>query len=832
MKTYGKKLTALLLVLCMALGLAACGGDSGGGSNPQQLSGTVYVPEFIDCDLEVDYVNSACSDGQYIYLVADVSEEIVHNGDGSSAPQADTVDTASTVIGSADMAGGEPADSAATDDGTWTEYINRTGLFRVSLDGKEVTELENYTPSLETTNGDDGYCNINGIRTGSDGTLWISENAEQYQFELPADFNAETDDKWNYYTGSISTQLQRQLDSTGNELQRLDTSGLAEKLGVDYVNNTLIDNEGNFYVSTDTQMHVLDKDMNILFTLDGENLWGQMVLLSDGTVGLKVWGSEGGQTLKTVDKAAKAWGTEYPMPVNSNNVYTGGGDYLFYYDNGDSLYGYQADAQEGKKILSWSSSDINVDNLMFFTILSDGRVVAMTRNYRGSDGPTMEMAILTETDASVLADKTILTFATMYTDYDTRAKIIDFNKKSTTHRIEIRDYSEYNTADDYEAGMTKLNTEIVAGNVPDILNTSGLSISQYAAKGLLEDLWPLIENDPDLGRENLMERVFDAASMDGKLYQVFDSFGIRTVVGATKVVGESMSWNLDALQAALATMPEGCQIFSEGDTKSSMLNSVLNQNLGSYVDWSTGQCSFDSDQFKAALEFCNSFPLEYDWSNVNWDEYEDDPTRIAAGKQMLMTLSLTQLSDVQMYEAIFGGQITYVGYPTEDGSCGSSFTINDGLAMSSKCADKEAAWSFMRQLLLPQEENDNYRYYRWQFPTNKADFDKLVEEAMKVEYELDENGKPLLDENGQPIQVSQGSWGWGSIEIEIKATTQEQYDQFMALYNTVDSIYTYDTSIYEIVNEEAASYFNGDKSLDEVASLIQSRVNIYVNEQR
>ncbi len=48
----------------------------------------------------------------------------------------------------------------------------------------------------------------------------------------------------------------------------------------------------------------------------------------------------------------------------------------------------------------------------------------------------------------------------------------------------------------------------------------------------------------------------------------------------------------------------------------------------------------------------------------------------------------------------------------------------------------------------------------------------------------------------------------------------------------MDSIYTYDTSIYEIVNEEAASYFNGDKSLDEVASLIQSRVNIYVNEQR
>lgn len=110
-----------------------------------------------------------------------------------------------------------------------------------------------------------------------------------------------------------------------------------------------------------------------------------------------------------------------------------------------------------------------------------------------------ELAILTETDVSVLKDKTILTYATQYLDYDERNKIIDFNKKSTKYRIEIKDYSEFNTAEDYQAGLTKLNTEIAAGNVPDLLNVSGLPIQQYGAKGLLEDLWPFIEQDPRSG---------------------------------------------------------------------------------------------------------------------------------------------------------------------------------------------------------------------------------------------------------------------------------------------------------------------------------------------
>lgn len=809
MKVYGKKVTALLLALCMVLGLAACGN---GGDDTSQLSGTIYMPEYIDFNLDAEYINSGYCDGQNVYVIAEIrteTEPYVDPDTGESFPN----------------------------------YEYTTGIYRIPLDGGEPVKLENFE-STPVPEGVEGSSNISNIRGGEDGTLWVTEDVYTTTFELPADFDPNTDDKWNYPSESTNSQILRQLDSTGNELSRIDTSGMQEKLGADYINSMIMDPEGCFFTSvqtygettSETKIVVLDKDQNILFTIEEENLWGQLTLLGDGTVGMSVWSEEGGQVLRTIDKAAKGWGAEYPLPPNGGNIYTGSQKYIFYYDNGDSLYGFNKETKAGEKILSWSAANINKDELMFFTFLEDGRIVAMTRSWgmNGND-MTMELAILTETDASVLKDKVTLTYATQYLGYDERNKIIDFNKSSDKYRIEIKDYSEFNTAEDYKAGLTKLNTEIAAGNVPDILNVSGLPIQQYGAKGLLEDLWPYIDNDPDLGRDAIMENVFKAAEQDGKLYQVFSTFSIQTVVGATKVVGDRMSWTLDDLQAALATMPEGCTIFGEGDTKAGMLSNVLAQNMDAFVDWSTGQCSFDSEDFISLLEFCNSFPLEYDWNNVDWEEYEDDNTRVMNGKQMLLNAYLYDLGDsLQMYEVVFNGDYSFIGFPQEDGSVGSSFSLGNGIAMSSTCKDKEGAWSFMREYLMPQYANvdEEYMIGGYNLSTNKADFEKMVEMAMKKEYQLDENGNQVLDENGQPIEVPKYTYGFNDLTVDVYATTQEQYDQFMALYNAIDSISTYDENIYNIVNEVAGGYFNGDKTVQDTAKQIQDRVTLYVNEQR
>jgi len=182
----------------------------------------------------------------------------------------------------------------------------------------------------------------------------------------------------------------------------------------------------------------------------------------------------------------------------------------------------------------------------------------------------------------------------------------------------------------------------------------------------------------------------------------------------------------------------------------------------------------------------------------------------------------------QMYRAMFGGDITYIGFPTASG-VGNALSIDGaGCAISSKCADKNAAWQFVRTVMTEKYQERN----SWNFPANIAAFNKMLESAMTPIWKTDENGNFILDENGNRIEEPQGTWGWGNIEVEIMAVTQEEADQILDLINSTTRVMKYDEEIIEIVREEAAAFFAGQKTAEDVARLIQSKVNIVVNEKR
>ena len=797
----GKRLTALLLALVLILGAAACGAG-GNEEDASPLSGTVYVPEFIDVDVGMEHIQGGCSDGKNLYLAGYVRDE---------------------------------PDSQENYDGHYA-------IYRMPLEGGEAVELENYAP-LTPPEGSEGDSYINDISAGLEGTLWVRESMYIQHFDLPEGFDPEKDDKYSYMTDSEDIQMFRQLDSTGNEITHLDATDLTEKLEMDYIQNALFDKDGDCYISGQGKLAVLDGSKNIKFTIEDDQLWGDdLILLSDGRAAIRMHFSDlttntSGYKVRVIDKETKGWGKEYALPSSAYQVYSGGGDYLFYYQQGDILCGYREADETGVELLNWLDADINVSAVEFFSFLEDGRVAVMTEDWRSYSvrGSSTELAVLTATDRASLPEKTTLTYAALGMGYDQRNAVIDFNKSSTTHRIEVTDYSKYSTDEDYFAGLTRLNTEIVAGKVPDILDAGTISLAQYAAKGVLEDLWPYIDGDPDIGRDSLMERPFLAAERDGKLYQVFDTFSISTVAGATDVVGDRHSWTVADLQEALARMPEGCSIFSYYDTKDSILSTVMMQNLDQFVNWETGECSFESDAFKTMLEFCNQFPAEYNQAAA-MDDQDNDYKRISEGRQMLNSTYLSDFESIQTDKALFGGSVSYVGFPQEDGGVGSAFAISGGLAMSSTCKDKEGAWSFLRRLLLPKfEDVESLKQGGfWGFPTNKADFDLVREDAMTPDgYKLDENGEQVLDENGSPIEESYSSVGWGNgFMVDIYSTSQEEYDQIMALYNAIDSVYNYDQEIFSIVSDGAGSYFAGDRSLDDTVTQIQSRVKLYVNENR
>lgn len=790
----GKK--AALLAIVLALGLTGCGGRQG---EEEQLPSKVYVPEYTELKLPAEGISAGCADSRNLYLAANVNEAV-------------------------------PADGGEAGDGTSLACR----LYRVSLEGGEAVELKGYQPT-SLPEGAEGSVSIQEVSVGADGTLWITENVYSYTFQLPEGFNEETDDKWQYQSEIQETLIRRQLDGEGKELNRVDISGLAQKLNVDAVYSTAFDQEGNVYAVTEKKIFALSPQLQVLFTVEGENMAGSLTLLGDGTMGMVCSTyNEAAQTsdnvLKTIDPKKKGLGTAYPMPLNAYSIQSGSGDYLFYYQNGDTVYGRRAGDQEGEKLFSWVDADISQDEIDLFFPLEDGRVAAVSRKWE-NDKAKHELVMMASVPRSSLPEKTILTYATLDLGWDMRKKIIDFNKTNDKYRIEIRDYSQMNTGDDNAAGLTRLNLDMAAGNGPDILDMGALPIRQYGAKGLLEDLWPYIEKDSDIGRERLMEKVFRAAEQDGRLYQIFESFGIQTVVGAKDVVGDRMSWTLGDLKEAKGKMPEGCAVFGMYDTREGMLQTVLYQSMGSFVDWTKGECSFDSDGFKALLEFCAGFPSSEELQQDQGDSfYESDSSRILNKKQMLAQITLYDMGwTYQEYKAAFGGDVSFVGYPREDGSTGSTFFHSAGVAMSSKCRDKEGAWTFLRRLLLPRLNEENS--YCDMMPTNRADFDFLAKKSMEPEYQVDEEGKQVLDGNGNPIPLPLGNtWISDSVEIELPRPVQEDYDRFMELYNAIDSVSYMDENITKIVTEEAAGYFSGDRSLEDIARQIQNRVSLYVSE--
>ena len=63
---------------------------------------------------------------------------------------------------------------------------------------------------------------------------------------------------------------------------------------------------------------------------------------------------------------------------------------------------------------------------------------------------------------------------------------------------------------------------------------------------------------------------------------------------------------------------------------------------------------------------------------------------------------------------------------------------------------------------------------------------------------------------------------------------------FMRIYKATElftnkygiSVSYQDENITKIITEEAAAYFSGDRTLEDIARQIQSRVSLYVNENR
>ena len=776
----------LITAALLALLLTACGGKQG---HPPNLSQSVaYTSDVTPLDLPLTELTASAAGNGVLYL-AGLEEAPTENNEEFSSSFSTTTSVA--------------------DDGGFTFFsgMGSAALYRLDPSTGEPEKLAGYAP------GEEG-ASVAAIVPCEDGSLWVLERTAG-----EAENSPESNAAISVWDHSWKSQVWRKLDATGSqELSRIDITGLSKKLGVEAVTDTRMDRSGRLYAASGTTVTVLDAGLSTLRACKGLDPVERLISVGGG-VGA-VTGGENGRVVFPVDPESQTLGTPRPLTGSAGQLYGGSGNYDFLCTGGDSLYGWSVDTNE--KLLSWSGAGIDKGQVEALYLLPDGSGAAVLRETYAWPA-SYSLARLTPAGEDALADRTVLKLATMGLDSETRARVLEFNRTSGSYRIDVRDYSEYNTAGDVSAGLSKLNTEILAGNMPDLLDVSGgISLRLYAARGLLEDLWPFIDSDPELGREGVMERPLKAAEIAGKLYQVFPRFTIETAAGAPAAVGDKMGWTLEELRAALAKQPAGCSVLGPDQTREDVLETMFADSLDSFVDWTTGEARFDSPEFQAILDFCASLPAPA--SGEGTDGY----TRVASGEQLLLPVSLNDLQSIQLYRTLFGGGVTFVGYPGEGGGA-VRFASENGMAMSASCQDKEGAWSFLRQVLLPTGGDI---VPGLDFPVNRADFQRTAEESMAFRYLKDETGNTVTGSDGEPLLEGTAYLLIGGQMVAIKPATQADYDQVMALYDAADSLTGRDENVWKIVRECAQPCFAGDQSAQDAAHTIQNRVTLYLNEQK
>lgn len=811
-QSFKKKGLALTLVVTMGVGLTACGGsETGAKADKNKRYFRAEYQENLP-DTFTGNVNTVIFNGDSVYYTS-YNDEYTKRGLYSYNLLTAETKTFWEQEENPDLAEGE-INTAETRDPSYFAVDKDNNLY-VYFNCSKIDE--------ESLNADYSQSTLEDV---------VNYMVENWGYDA-----AMAEEEWNaYYAESY-------LDEEGN----VDYAKFMEEMSVEYINTTLIekiDADGNvintynfpeiengsvncYGIATDADgyvytcmnmwsddgavdkyyVEVVDTEGNVKGEIEFDDYVSKLIPLADGSVATLGYGDTG-MEMSVIDKEKMELGE--PIAVTAENMVPLDEKYMLMAE-GSTLYKYNMEDQSKEEYLSWMDCNISSSSVTSFGVLSDGNLAVFLNSWSNSTGQsTSDVAILKEIDASEAAKVTNIDIACMWLDSTIEEKAIEFNKKHSDYHISIK---EYGNSDDEEATwedmVNSFTTAVAADSDVDVVVFSEYSqVANFAAKGLMIDLYELIDSDQALKREDFLQNVLAACEQDGKLVTLPTNFSLQTVVGKTADVGEESGWTLDEMKALLESKPEGTELFY-GMTREQALNLCLSLGYNDYINWNDATCNFNSEEFIDVLEFANMFPEEFEYQ-----EDVDDATLMNEGKVLLSQYYLGDFEQIQMYTTVFGGDLTYIGYPTSEGN-GAMLSLSNMYGITKNCENKDVAWEFLREFFLPleSEEDDVYGYYG--FSIRQDDFDNYCAAALAADEEAG------------------GTWGWGGFEVEIQPATKEQVEEVKELVNNTTAVYgAVSQDMMNLITEEAAFYFSGEQSAEDVAAKIQSRMEIYLSETK
>lgn len=302
--------------------------------------------------------------------------------------------------------------------------------------------------------------------------------------------------------------------------------------------------------------------------------------------------------------------------------------YLFFTTSG-GLYSYIPGGSVTEELISGNRSTLGDPRSwpIALTGCDDGSFYMLA----AADGkPTL--CYFTFDDGAPLDTDTQLNIYSLYEDEDITQMIIQFQKANPNITV------EHEVGLSGEDGMTEadairtLNTEILAGNGPDLICLDGFNLQSYLEKGVLADVSHVLnQGDP------LLRNITDCYAEDGKICAVPTTFAIPAMYGAEKYV--SQIHDLDSLVAVAKQARE------ENPDRERIVDAMYPITMADrYYDscsaaWVNPDGTLDAEKlaaFYAAMKELYALDESFRQANAEWmaefaEEYENGEYYFAPG---------------------------------------------------------------------------------------------------------------------------------------------------------------------------------------------------------
>ncbi len=354
------------------------------------------------------------------------------------------------------------------------------------------------------------------------------------------------------------------------------------------------------------------------------------------------------------------------------------------------------------------------------------------------------------------------------------------------------------------ANQDLLFADLSAGNYPDmILINDEIDADALIEKGVLADLKVFLNEDAELSEKDFMNQAVQIYRNGTQLFAIPRYMVVTALVGNVDYIGECDNWTFHEFTDFVASLQDS-SIVTAGMSRTDILDYIFMQSMGDYVNFDEKICDFEEQSFYDVLSLLAIYPKDNIGSRKTLEEVMN---MIEDEQLILMPVSIGDIQEMELYISEFNGKGRFMEFPTQAGGYG-FFPVGETIAITENSENKDIAWELWKKCMKKRDTG------HLAFPTYMKAYEEIMEQA-----------KSMSREDTPSMTLELG----GSI-LEIPHLNINQIEILDKMIKKAKPRQNVKTIIRDIVLEEAEYFFGGQKTKEEVASVIQNRVHLYLQE--